>query len=307
MSEQSRSRVQRVAAYAVIVRDGHILLSRLAPRIAARELWTLPGGGLDHGEDPRDAVVREVHEETGLEVAVGETARTFSLHLTDTWRRGRRVDAHSLRIVFEGWVPLDSPAPRVVEVDGSTVEAAWRPLAEVLDGTVPTVSLVTDALGAHRPHRVQRVASYGLVRRGTPGSADDVVLLTRVSPRGFHTGLWTLPGGGVDFGEDARTALARELAEEAGVLGTVGRLLHTGSEVVHGTAPSGREEELHTVALVHLATLPGEVGPDHVFAVEVGGTTDAVAWTPVADVLSRTVATHPWVRQALAADREQLD
>ena len=61
---------QRVAAYAVIIRDDRILLARLAPRISATPLWTLPGGGLDHGEDPRAAVVREVHEETGLDVVV---------------------------------------------------------------------------------------------------------------------------------------------------------------------------------------------------------------------------------------------
>ena len=42
-------RRQRVAAYAVIVRSGRILLSRLAPHISAEELWTLPGGGIDHG------------------------------------------------------------------------------------------------------------------------------------------------------------------------------------------------------------------------------------------------------------------
>ena len=60
-------------------------------RLTTKELWTLPGGGLDHGEDPRDAVVREVHEETGLDVQVGETARVYSAHQPDTWRHGRRA------------------------------------------------------------------------------------------------------------------------------------------------------------------------------------------------------------------------
>ena len=67
-------RRQRVAAYAVILREDQILLSRLAPRVSRDELWTLPGGGLDHGEDPRDAVLREIHKETGLDATVGNTA-----------------------------------------------------------------------------------------------------------------------------------------------------------------------------------------------------------------------------------------
>ncbi|WP_139977731.1 NUDIX domain-containing protein [Nocardioides litoris] len=288
-------RVQRVAAYAVVVRDDQVLLSRLAPRVSRHELWTLPGGGLDHGEDPRDAVVREVREETGLDVTIGPTARTFSLHLPDTWRRGRRVDAHSLRIVYDGWVPLDSPEPRVVEVDGSTVDAAWRPIEGVRDGSVPVVAMVKEALELYRPHRWQRVAAYALVRRREPG---DAVLLTRVSPRGFHTGSWSLPGGGVDFDEDPAAAVVREVREETGVTCTVGPLVTVLSETVRGTAPNGRDEEVQTVGLVHAATVP----PDAAFTVEEGGTTDAVAWVPVGDVFSGAVPTTAGVRQALDAD-----
>ena len=73
-------RRQRVAAYAVIVRDERILLSKLAPWITTNEQWTLPGGGIDHGEDPRHAVVREIREETGLDAVVGEQARVYSAH-----------------------------------------------------------------------------------------------------------------------------------------------------------------------------------------------------------------------------------
>ena len=162
---------QRVAAYAVILRDGAILLSRLAPTVTPDELWTLPGGGLDHGEDPRDAVVREIREETGLDAVIGETARVYSAHLPGVWRDGRRVDAHALRIVYEGWVAPDAPAPQVLEVGGSTMEAAWTSVAEVLDGTVPVVPMVLEALADHRPFRHQRLGAYALVRRGDDGAA----------------------------------------------------------------------------------------------------------------------------------------
>ena len=56
----------RVGAYAVCLRDGAVLLARWIGADPPR--WTLPGGGLDHGEDPRDGAVREVEEETGYRV-----------------------------------------------------------------------------------------------------------------------------------------------------------------------------------------------------------------------------------------------
>ena len=51
-----------------------VLLTRLG-RSMHKGLWTLPGGGLDFGERPVDAVVRELHEETGLDVARRRAAR----------------------------------------------------------------------------------------------------------------------------------------------------------------------------------------------------------------------------------------
>lgn len=285
---------QRVAAYAVILRGSEILLSRLSPAIAPDELWTLPGGGLDHGEDPRDAVVREVREETGLEAVVGETARVYSAHLPGVWREGRRVDAHALRIVYEGWVPPDSPPPEVVEVDGSTVESAWKPVAAVLDGTVPVAPMVTEALADHRPFEHQRLGAYAVVVRG------DAALLTRISPRGFHTGSWTLPGGGIGHGESPRTGLLRELREECGVDGTVGELLAVHDDHFSGSAPSGRFEDFHAVSLAFEVTLDGDAEPR---LVEEDGTTDAVAWVPLADVDAGAVPVLPLVIEALTAAR----
>ena len=53
---------------AVIERHGEIVLVRQGPPFRRSSTWELPGGGIETGELPTDAVIREVREETGLEV-----------------------------------------------------------------------------------------------------------------------------------------------------------------------------------------------------------------------------------------------
>jgi 8-oxo-dGTP diphosphatase len=64
-----RPAVPRVAVGGVALRDRRILLVRRATA-PARGRWSLPGGHVELGEDVRSALVREVHEETGLTVVV---------------------------------------------------------------------------------------------------------------------------------------------------------------------------------------------------------------------------------------------
>lgn len=287
--EPSLPRRTRVAAYAVILRDGDILLSRLAPYLVPHEQWTLPGGGIDFGEDPRDAVVREVHEETGLHVEIGDRA------WIDSARRYASVsetDMHSVRMVFEGWAPVDSPEPRVIEQDGSTIDARWVPVAEVLDGSVPVASWVRNAVEEHVATQVQRLSARGLARR--PGE----VLLVRLSRYAVESGRWTLPGGGVDHGERPADALVREMQEETGLAAEVGALLGVHDLHLTGTAPNGRHEDFHAVDLIFAVTVPGEAAPA---VVETGGTTDDVAWVRVTDIDSGAVQVTDVVRFALTS------
>jgi ADP-ribose pyrophosphatase YjhB (NUDIX family) len=176
-------------------------------------------------------------------------------------------------------------------VDGSTAEAAWHPVTEVVDGTVPVAPMVLEALADHRPFRHQRLGAYALVSR------DDAVLLTRISARGFHTGSWSLPGGGVAHGEAPRTAVLRELREECGLGGSVGELVAVHDEHFSGTAPSGRFEDFHAIGLVFEVTVGDDAEP---VLAEVGGTTDAVAWVPLAEIESGAVPVLGIVTEVLA-------
>lgn len=274
----------------MVIRDDRVLLSRLAPYLAPTERWTLPGGGIDFGEHPRDAVVREVFEETGLHAEVGEHAWIDSAVVT-SW--SGEEERHAVRIVYDGWVGADVPEPRVMETDGSTVDARWHPLDDVLSGRVPVVQLVRDALAAHLPARRQRLAAKALIRRG------EEVLLARLSARAVETGRWTLPGGGVDHGESPETALLREVEEECGLHPAVRSLVGVHDVHLTGNAPDGRLEDFHAVNLVYEATVPDGVEP---VVREVDGTTDEVAWVPVAAIASGEVPVTDLVRFALAFD-----
>ncbi len=121
--------VQRVrpAAYTWCEHDGHVLLCRVANGLPGGGHWTLPGGGLRFGEDPQRAAIREVREETGLEVALGELLglRSAVLEPGETLT-GHRIQAIGIlyRATLKGGELRD-------ETDGSSDLARWIPLDEL--------------------------------------------------------------------------------------------------------------------------------------------------------------------------------
>ncbi|MFF4230027.1 NUDIX hydrolase [Streptomyces sp. NPDC001820] len=156
MNKQWRNRELRVAAYAVCVRHEEMLLARWVGRDGVKK-WTLPGGGMEHGEDPVDTVVREVEEETGY------TAEMTALLGLDSVRRryprklGAFADFQGLRIVYEGRV---TGGELRHETNGSTDLAAWHPLAAVTG--LERVELVDIGLELWRSRpAVGRIATNG--------------------------------------------------------------------------------------------------------------------------------------------------
>jgi 8-oxo-dGTP diphosphatase len=61
-----------VVAAAVIIKDGRVLLTRRAEGQHLAGIWEFPGGKLEHGESPEEALVRECREECGIEVEIDE-------------------------------------------------------------------------------------------------------------------------------------------------------------------------------------------------------------------------------------------
>jgi 8-oxo-dGTP pyrophosphatase MutT (NUDIX family) len=293
---------RRLAAYAVVLRDEHVLLTQLSQRTGWPGLWTLPGGGIDHGEDPRQALLREVMEETGQLATLGGVLDVNAEHSTSADPHGVVEDYQSVRLLFAATVPVDARPPCVLEVDGSTAAAAWHPVDDVLNGVVPVVPVVgigLAALAAHEPvprapavRAHQRLAAYAVVLR------DDAVLLTRISASGHHVGSWTLPGGGVEHGEDPRAAVVREVAEETGLELVAGRLLDVHAVHFTGRAPDGELEDFHGVHLIFHGTV---IGTRSAQVTEAGGTTDAVDWVPIAAVRAGSVPALDVVRAALDA------
>jgi 8-oxo-dGTP diphosphatase len=112
----------RLGSYAVILDDANrIVLVRLAPDEVEAGAWTLPGGGVEYGEHPDDAVLREVEEETGLIGRIDAILGIFS----KVYQRSRAANGADLH--FVGFLYRVTPIGGTLrdEVDGSSDAAAW--------------------------------------------------------------------------------------------------------------------------------------------------------------------------------------
>ena len=132
----------RLGSYAIVMDpDERILLCRLATNEPEPGAWTLPGGGVDFGEHPDDAVVRELREESGLTGTVTALEGVFS-HLYQDSPYANGADLHFLGVLYRVQV---TGGELTDEVGGSTDRCAWFARDELRDLRI--VSVARDAIG----------------------------------------------------------------------------------------------------------------------------------------------------------------
>ena len=177
------SDVPRQRATAIVVRDGRVLLVR----DKGRSPFMLPGGGIDDGELPEDAVARELSEETMLNAT---DVRYLFEH------GGKYNRHHVFSVDAEGEVDV-SQDPLVVEF------VWWDGDSNVL--MFPHVGEILRRAGIME-RRIRRRATAIVIRDGK------VLLLREPQESEFE-----LPGGGVEDGELPADSVERELREETGL------------------------------------------------------------------------------------------
>jgi 8-oxo-dGTP diphosphatase len=287
--------LRRIAAYAVATDDaGRVLLVRASTRSGTPGVWSLPGGAVDHGEDPNHTVVRETAAETGLSVAV-TGLRDVLADMRSLPHRG--VTIHTDRLIYSVSIRGGNLLDRVGH---PTDLARWFTTAEV-EGLklrpFTAAALGVDAANADvRPeeapdfpsfyaypgpdglHRAQRFAAYAIAT----DPRNHLVLLTRIAPGYPGEGRWHLPGGGTDYGEQPGVALLRELVEETGQAGRLIELLGVASHRdAASLGPEGYPIDWHGVRAFYrvIVDRPGEV-----IVKDVGGSTSEARWMPVEEL-----------------------
>ena len=119
---------QRFAAYAVVTSSRGLLATQYSDRTAVSGRWGMPGGGIDDGEQPVDAVLREIAEETDQQVELGDLVVVQTSHWIGRSPRGTLEDFQAVRLIYRATCPQPRE-PRVLDLGGTTESARWVPLA----------------------------------------------------------------------------------------------------------------------------------------------------------------------------------
>jgi 8-oxo-dGTP diphosphatase len=115
-----------IVAAAVVVEEGRVLLTQRKAGTHLAGAWEFPGGKVEAGEDPREALRRELDEELGIAARVGEIVEV-------TFHRYDDADKAVLLLFYEASREAGSPEPRAIDV----AAFRWAARADLRDDEFP--------------------------------------------------------------------------------------------------------------------------------------------------------------------------
>jgi 8-oxo-dGTP diphosphatase len=118
------ARATTLVVAAVLVESGRVLLSQRKPGTHLAGSWELPGGKVEPDEDPKDALVRELREELGVEAVVGDIVEV-------TFHRYPKKNV--LLLFYEATRAPGSAEPRALDV----ADVRWASADELRDELFP--------------------------------------------------------------------------------------------------------------------------------------------------------------------------
>ncbi len=115
-----------IVAAGVAVEDGRVLLAQRKAGTHLAGAWEFPGGKVEAGEDPREALRRELHEELGVAARIGEVVEV-------TFHRYEDAGKAVLLLFYEAAREAGSPEPRALDV----AAFRWAARGELRDDEFP--------------------------------------------------------------------------------------------------------------------------------------------------------------------------
>ncbi len=205
--------VPRVGGRLVLIDpDDRVLLIQERADPVAGTQWITPGGGVEPGETPLQAAVRETYEETGIRLSPDDLTRLHRTRRLWSWA-GTTYDQvdHFFAVRVPAQAGITPTA--LTEMERETVIGSrWWTLAELRaseDAFEPAEMAELVARALARPRVAGRVLLLD--------DADRVLLIENNVDIGTAATHWITPGGGADPGETPAQAAVRELYEELGV------------------------------------------------------------------------------------------